>query len=466
MRRICSNFVWFLTNLLAGLRLTLPVPVSRRSFHISGDQALLLLLAAAGATLAAGYPFGAGPASFASHAWAVLGARCFAVALLYYFIARLQGGPHNFVALAVALSAIAIPLTVYQALILRLAGSDAILWQWHGYYIGLWALWAVTLCWSLAAVARSIRLIYATGWLRTGVLTVLLALGSLAMSWALPPFFWYPTRAAETTQADASWVDTEDTYYAQPRLLSQALAALKPARRGIADLYFLGFAGTAGQDVFLKEVRAAQRLFDERFGTRGRSLLLVNNPDTVEKIPVASVTNLRAALAGMARKMNVDEDVLFLFLTSHGSPHRFSVDFPALDLDSLSDTDLKDMLDRSGIKWRVLVISACYSGSFVDALKDERTLVVTAAAADKTSFGCSNENDFTYFGDAYINTALREDFSFVAAFERAKDIIARREAAENLTPSEPQIYLGAAMKTKLHQVERRFAKRRLAAMAE
>ena len=315
-------------------------------------------------------------------------------------------------------------------------------------------------------MARSIRLIYATGWLRTGVLTVLLTLGSLAMSWALPPFFWYPTRAAETTQADTSWVDTEDTYYAQPRLLGAALAALKPGRRGIAALYFLGFAGTAGQDVFLKEVRAAQRLFDERFGTRGRSLLLVNNPDTVEKIPVASVTNLRAALAGMARKMNVDEDVLFLFLTSHGSPHRFSVDFPALDLDSLSDTDLKDMLDRSGIKWRVLVISACYSGSFVDALKDERTLVVTAAAADKTSFGCSNENDFTYFGDAYINTALREDFSFVAAFERAKDIIARREAAENLTPSEPQIYLGAAMKTKLHQVERRFAKRRLAAMAE
>jgi hypothetical protein len=73
MRRICSNFVWFLTNLLAGLRLTLPVLVSRRSFHISGDQALLLLLAAAGATLAAGYPFGAGAASFASHAWAVLG---------------------------------------------------------------------------------------------------------------------------------------------------------------------------------------------------------------------------------------------------------------------------------------------------------------------------------------------------------------------------------------------------------
>jgi len=112
-----------------------------------------------------------------------------------------------------------------------------------------------------------------------------------------------------------------------------------------------------------------------------------------------------------------------------------------------------------------VVISACHSGSFIDALKDERTLILTASAADKTSFGCSNENDFTYFGDAYINTALRQDRSFVAAFDRAKDIIARREAAENLTPSEPQIYLGAAIKAKLQQLERRLAKPALAAMA-
>jgi hypothetical protein len=90
-------------------------------------------------------------------------------------------------------------------------------------------------------------------------------------------------------------------------------------------------------------------------------------------------------------------------------------------------------------------------------------LVITAAAADKTSFGCADENDFTYFGDAYVNTALRQDRSFVAAFDAARAIIADREEADDLTPSDPQIYVGAAMATKLQQLEQRLAKLPMAA---
>ena len=454
MRRIWSNVVWLFGNLFAGIRLTLPAPVSRRSFHISGDQAILLLLAAAGTTLLTAYPLGAGPATFDSDAWTVMGARCLLMTLLCYLVARIQGGPRHFVVLAVVVFSTGMPMDIFQALLSWAGRTYRTTWTWFGYSIDtLMVPFVVALCWSLAVVARSIRVAFATKWLRTGVLTIVVTLGSLAINWALPPYFWYPARAAEAAHASRPWVDTERTYYAQQRLLGEALAALKPARRGVTDLYFLGFAGTATEDVFLKEVRAAQQLFDERFGTRDRSLLLINNPSTVEETPVASATNLRLALAGMARKMNVDEDVLFLFMTSHGSPHRFSIRFPALALDDLSDRELRDMLDDSGIKWRVLVISACYSGSFVDVLKDERTLVLTAAAADKTSFGCGTERDFTYFGDAFINTALRHDRSFVAAFEEAKAIIARREADEQLTPSEPQIYLGAAMKGKLGQIE-------------
>jgi hypothetical protein len=302
-------------------------------------------------------------------------------------------------------------------------------------------------------LARPIRGACAARPLRSVVLALIVALGALATDWA-PPRLPASARAAQTARASRPEVDTEQTYYAQPRLLDEALAALKPGRRGVTDLYFLGFAGTATQDVFLKEARAAQRLFDERFGTQARSLLLANNPRTVADTPIASASNLRRALAGMARKMNVDEDVLFLFMTSHGSPHRFSIDFPALALDDLSDRELRQMLDASGIRWRVLVISACYSGSFIDALKDARTLILTAAAANRASFGCGSEEDFTYFGDAFINTALRRDRSFVAAFEDAKQIIARREAEEKLRPSKPQIYLGAAMKAKLAELER------------
>jgi hypothetical protein len=265
-----------------------------------------------------------------------------------------------------------------------------------------------------------------------------------------------PARQADLWSA-LFGVDREQTLSEQPKLLAASLAGLRPQRPGVVDLYFVAFAGTSTQDVFMKEVRSAQGVFDQRFDTRGRSLLLVNNPRTVTELPVASNDNLRAALAGVAGKMNVEEDILFLYLTSHGGKHVFSVHFPELGLADLSDTELRAILDRSGIKWRVLVISACYSGSFVDALKNEHTLILTAAAANKTSFGCSNENDFTYFGDAYINTALRRDFSFVTAFDQARRIIAAREKEDHLTPSQPQIYVGKAMKAKLQQLEQRLA---------
>ena len=271
-----------------------------------------------------------------------------------------------------------------------------------------------------------------------------------------------PTQQAEFWSS-LFGVDREQTLSAQPELLAAGLAELLPQRPGVVDLYFVAFAGTSTQDVFMKEVRSAQGLFDQRFDTAGRSLLLVNNPRTVNDLPVASNDNLRAALTGVAGKMNVEEDILFLYLTSHGGRHVFSVHFPELGLADLRDTELRAILDRSGIKWRVLVISACYSGSFVDALKNEHTLILTAAAANRTSFGCSNENDFTYFGDAYINTALRRDFSFVTAFDQARRIIVAREKAEHLTPSQPQIYVGKAIKAKLQQLEHRLAKSHIAA---
>jgi hypothetical protein len=264
----------------------------------------------------------------------------------------------------------------------------------------------------------------------------------------------------------AQQTEAAQTLSAQPQLLAARLAGLLPQRPGVVQLYFVAVAGTSTQDVFMKEVRSAQALFDQRFDTRGRSLLLVNNPRTVRELPVASSANLQAALAGIAGKMNVEEDILFLYLTSHGAKHVFAVRFPELGLADLSDTELRAILDRSGIKWRVVVISACHSGSFVDALKTEHTLILTAAAANKTSFGCSNENDFTYFGDAYINMALRRELSFVAAFEQARQLIVAREKAERLTPSEPQIYVGKAIKAKLRQLEQRLAKAPLAAARE
>jgi Peptidase C13 family len=257
-----------------------------------------------------------------------------------------------------------------------------------------------------------------------------------------------PTAAA----GDPPALDRDAIYRAQPLLLADEIEALAPQRPGAPDLYFIGFAGFAGLDVFMKEVETVRRLFDERFGTRERSLLLVNNPRTVDALPLASAGNLRLALDAVAGKMNLDKDVLFLFLTSHGSKSELAVSFPPLGLEDLSPEELRRMLDGAGIKWRVIVISACYSGSFIDALRDRRTLIMTAASSEHTSFGCGNENDWTYFGDAYFNQALRHQSSFIAAFEEARRLIAAREHHEELTPSEPQISVGAAIKQKLGEL--------------
>ena len=199
----------------------------------------------------------------------------------------------------------------------------------------------------------------------------------------------------------------------------------------------------------------ARKLFDDRFDTRGRSVVLVNNPRTVLDEPLATVSNLRETLTEIGAAIDRDQDVVMIYVTSHGSrDHRISVEFPPLQLDALTPPALRKMLDDAGIKWRIVVISACYSGGFIEPLKDDNTLIMTAAAADRTSFGCGSESDATYFGDALFQHALRFEDSFVKAFEQARESIAVRERREKMTPpSEPQIFVGKAMAAKLPKLE-------------
>jgi hypothetical protein len=237
-------------------------------------------------------------------------------------------------------------------------------------------------------------------------------------------------------------IDVEAALYRQPDLLAAHLRALQAPRDDRAEIYYVGMAPFAGQDVFKRESAAVKALFDSRFGTDGRSIALVNHRESVGAVPLASVTNLDLTLSHIGRMMRPDKDVLFLFLTSHGTEGSVSVMFPRFPLNDLTPANLRASLDRSGIKNRVLVISACHSGSFIPALANDDTLILTAARADRTPFGCSNENEWTYFGDAYFNNALRTGTSFIDAFDAAKTLIAGWETKQKVTPSEPQISIG------------------------
>ncbi|HZE61410.1 MAG TPA: C13 family peptidase [Burkholderiales bacterium] len=251
-------------------------------------------------------------------------------------------------------------------------------------------------------------------------------------------------------EAQAAPLAEERIFHLQGQLIERALAAIASGRAGRRELYFVGFAPDASEEVFVKEMRFVREEFDQRFATAGRSIALVSSQDALEEFPIASATNLSRALARVGERMNADEDTLFLFLSAHGyRDHRLSAVQPPLELAPLTPTALARMLQDAGIKWRVIVVSACYSGGFIEPLRDDNTIVITASSADRSSFGCESGRDFTYFGEAYFRDALAGTRSFTRAFELAKGIVSEREAKEKLEPSLPQMWVGPAIAERL-----------------
>jgi hypothetical protein len=322
---------------------------------------------------------------------------------------------------------------------------------------GLWGAFLVWLAWNFAIVFRAVGTVYRLPAPAALFLASVFALFNWGVGFYLPdPELFYAEAKDGPGPARAPAIDGEAVLYRQSQLVRAATESLLAERPGVTDLYFVGFAGEADEHVFAHEIDHARKLFDRRYGTAGRSLVLVNSPDTIERLPLANAHNLEAALQAVARRMNPAEDVLFLFLTSHGSKdHQLSVRFQPLPLNDLPAAKLKELLDRSGIRHRIIVVSACYSGGFLDVLKDEHSLILTAARRDRTSFGCGTESDFTYFGDAYFVQALPETRSFIDAFARARALIEAREQGEGKEPSVPQLHVGPAIVPKLKELEAR-----------
>ncbi|MFC6671562.1 C13 family peptidase [Marinobacterium aestuariivivens] len=321
---------------------------------------------------------------------------------------------------------------------------------------GAWTIFYLLLIWQGLVVARLLRRFLGTAALRSLLLGAGYGLALLASLWLFPrsALFYtdYPDEAGGPEKM-ALDLDVERIFYAQPELMASSFEALAPQRPGVEDLYLLALGGYGLEDVFLNEVEYVRDQFDRRYGTAGRSLILANNPASVDRYPLASRPNLEESLAHIADRMDTDEDVLFLFMTSHGSAdHRFSLEFGPVRLNDLTPQQIRRALDGAGIRWRVILVSSCYSGGFIEPLADPRTLVITAAAADRTSFGCGVDSDFTYFGTAYFKQALPEEPRFIQAFELANDWVSARENTEGLEPSQPQIYVGEAIAAKLASV--------------
>lgn len=257
---------------------------------------------------------------------------------------------------------------------------------------------------------------------------------------------------SQATKAHNIRFNPEVVLYNQYSLLNNSLKNLYASQPNVPDLYFVSFGGDALQDVFMKEARFSKNLFEEKFGAKNRTLMLVNNKKVVDDLPLASVTNLRKAIQAIGKLMNPKEDLLFLFLTSHGSKeHSLVTHLRGVPLEDLKPTTLAEILKEAGIKWKVILISACYSGGFIKALQDDYSMIITSAKADRVSFGCTNDATFTYFSRAFFKHALTESDSFKQAFTKAGELVKIWEDDQDYDHSEPQISTTPLIEEKLSQ---------------
>ena len=434
-------------NLLAGARLAFFVRVRALDFRVSAGQCFALILASLALWVALGMLQQGVPGEVDLGG---LAAALAAIPLLLgvcVLAAGAFGQARLTLALAVVLSA-SVPAFLLVDYVAELAWDRAALA--HPVILD-WAVFA----WAVGIAARAQVLL--TGWRgpRSAMALVLLAALAAALLEIAPRAHIWVAAAEDAGDSEPS-LTQEDVFHQQARLLDERLAALEPERRGVPDLYFVGVAADSEQDTFYAEVESIRELLDDRFDTEGRSIELINNPETLTEQPIATVSNLRATLAFLGNTINTDEDIVLLHIATHGgADYRLKFDLPPLELAQLTPSALARILAESGIKWKVIVISACFSGGFVEPLRDANTLVITAADAFHSSFGCNYDSDYTWFSEALYDEALRETFSFADAFEAAKKTVSQRERAEGFQPSNPQIAMGSAIREKLAALQAR-----------
>jgi hypothetical protein len=269
----------------------------------------------------------------------------------------------------------------------------------------------------------------------------------------LPQTPWYSTAAAQDGAATRFKLDQE-VFEKQQALLAAQLDALPSSHQGgPAQLYGIVFAPYGSEDVFRRESEMVAGVLADRFNAKGRIVQLVNSPRTVATHAWATPLNLNRTVDAIAKRMDRDKDILVVYLTSHGaSDFRLAAWNWPLEVEALTPASLRAMLDAAGIKFRVIAISACFSGGWVDPLASDTTLVMTAADAQHTSYGCGRKSELTYFGRAVFDEQLRSGTrSFEEAFARAVPVIRDREqkAGKSDGFSNPQLRAGEEIRSAL-----------------
>src|SRR5438552_5826581 len=324
-----------------------------------------------------------------------------------------------------------------------------------------WVLWLAPSLWHVSA---QIVLLLRVSWPRRALGGFVIAVACVPHAlnlWLQPAWYWYPRAEPQSASTTQRFHLTQEVMERQPAVLASALQRLAPQRAGVVDLYAITFAPYAEEDVFRREVDLVDTLMRERFDAHGRTVQLLNHRDTALERPWATGLNLQRAIARIATLMDRDEDILFIHLTSHGAANgQLSASLRPMELEPVTPAALKRWLAEAGVRYSVISVSACYSGSWIAPLAGDGTLVMTAADADHTSYGCGHKSELTFFGRAMYAEQLRHSTrSFERAHAAAREVIRQREveAGKDDGYSNPQIAVGAGIRERLARLEARLS---------
>ena len=221
--------------------------------------------------------------------------------------------------------------------------------------------------------------------------------------------------------------------FAQDAPVSPPPAAPEPALSWKAVL----LAGDNQLEVFDNATKTLKSMF-LRMGLQAeniRELSASRNEQQRGALP-SSAENLESALVGLSVGKG---DACLVHLTSHGTRQGFFL----RNAPVISPSRLNSALERGcGDQPTVVLISACYSGVFLDnvMLRPNR-IILTAAAADRTSFGCSSENQYTYWDGCLIDSLTQSD-NWNMLYGAVQRCVETKEARQRFVPSLPRAFFG------------------------
>jgi hypothetical protein len=200
------------------------------------------------------------------------------------------------------------------------------------------------------------------------------------------------------------------------------------------------------EPVFDRDVNALSKAFSNRLGS-SRSTAKFGYTSNALKRP--SPKNVNTAIAQVSTKARDGTDVVIVFLTTHGTESLLAVE-PSTNekVVGVSADALNDFLKPAQNDQQIIILQACYSGSLIKGLRHPNRIIMTAAAADRTSFGCSPDSRNTWFTKAMV-AALPEANNWSEVFASTKSKVLEYEAQQGIRKSDqsnPQHFVGRNMK--------------------